>query len=95
LTGWTQNNRVGEPRPASIIEARDSPRASHGEHSPKHHVPDTFLWYKDYLQDFCDLYGTLLVQNLKPLHVSRWLDAHPGWKGSRRCAVIAIKRAFN
>jgi integrase len=37
----------------------------------------------------------LLAQDLKPLHVSRWLDSHPGWKGSRRCAVIAIKRAFN
>jgi site-specific recombinase XerD len=65
------------------------------DYSEKHHVPDTFRWYKDYLQDFCDLYGTLLVQDLKPLHVSRWLDAHPGWKGARRCAVIAIKRAFN
>jgi integrase len=65
------------------------------DHSQKHHVPDTFRWYKDYLQDFCDLYGTLLVQDLKPLHVSRWLDSHPGWKGARRCAVIAIKRAFN
>jgi hypothetical protein len=65
------------------------------DHSQKHHVADTYRWYKDYLQDFCDLYGTLLVQDLKPLHVSRWLDAHPGWKGARRCAVIAIKRAFN
>ena len=34
-------------------------------------------------------------QDLKPLHVTRWLDAHPGWKGGRRNAVIAIKRAFN
>ena len=65
------------------------------DHSQKHHVPDTFRWYKKYLQNFCDPYGTLLVQDLKALHVSRWLDAHPGWKGARRCAVIAIKRAFN
>ncbi len=65
------------------------------DHSERHHVADTFAWYKQYLQDFCDLYGTLLVRDLKPLHVSRWLDAHPGWKGARRCAVIAIKRAFN
>jgi integrase/recombinase XerC len=64
------------------------------DNSEKHHVLDTFRWYKDYLQAFCDLYGTLLVQDLKPLHVSRWLDAHPGWKGARRCAVIAII-AFN
>jgi len=42
------------------------------DYSEKHHVPDTFAWYKQYLQDFCDLYGTLLVQDLKPLHASRW-----------------------
>jgi hypothetical protein len=34
------------------------------------------------LQDFCDLYGTLLAPDLKPLHVSRWLDSHPDWKGA-------------
>jgi hypothetical protein len=43
----------------------------------------------------CDLCGSLLVQDPKPLHVSRWLDSHPGWKGAGRCAVIAVKRAFN
>ena len=47
------------------------------DYSQKHHVPDTYHWYRGYLQDFCDLYGTLLVQDLKPLHVSRWLDSHP------------------
>jgi integrase len=65
------------------------------DYSEKHHLANTFAWYKQYLQGFCDLYGMLLVQDLKPLHVSKWLDSHPGWKGSRRCAVIAIKRAFN
>lgn len=65
------------------------------EFSHKHHAPDTWRWYKDYLQDFCEFFGTLLAKDLKPLHVSKWLDAHPGWKGSRRCAVIAVKRAFN
>jgi integrase len=65
------------------------------EHSQKHHVPDTYGWYRNYLPDFCDLHGTLLVVDLKPLHVSRWLDSLTGWKGSRRCAVIAIKQAFN
>jgi integrase len=63
--------------------------------SEKHHSPDTYRWYRDYLQDFCESYGTLLARHLKPLHVSRWLDGHDGWKGSRRCAVIAVKRAFN
>jgi integrase len=37
----------------------------------------------------------LLGKDLKPLHNTRWLDAHAGWKASRRNAVIAAKRAFN
>src|SRR6516162_5347517 len=63
--------------------------------SQKHHTEDTYRGYKDFLQDFCELYGTLLAKDLKPLHVTRWLDAHPGWNGSRRNAVVAVKRAFN
>jgi hypothetical protein len=60
-----------------------------------HHTQDTYRGYKDFLQDFCELYGTLLAKDLKPLLVSRWLDVHPGWNGSRRNAVVAVKRAFN
>ena len=41
------------------------------DYSEKHHVPDTFSWYRGYLQDFCDLYGTLLVPDFNPLHVGR------------------------
>jgi integrase len=63
--------------------------------SERHHVPLTHRWYKDYLQDFCDTYGTMNALDLKPLHVHRWLDAHVSWKGGRRNAVIAIKRTFN
>ena len=63
--------------------------------SQNHHEPATYRGYKDFLQNFCEMFGTLLGRDLKPLHVTRWLDAHPGWKGSRRNAVIAIKRAFN
>src|SRR5262249_34619395 len=55
----------------------------------------TSLGSRVYLQDFAEIYGALLAKDLKPLHVARWLDAHPGWKGSRRNAVVAVKRAFN
>jgi integrase len=65
------------------------------DYSEKHHTADTFRGYNDFLQDFCEHYGTLLAKELKPLHVSRWLDSHPGWNGSRRNAVVAVKRAFN
>ncbi len=65
------------------------------DYSQKHHEPATYRGYKDFLQDFCQLLGTMLGRDLKPLHVTRWLDAHPGWKGSRRNAIVAVKRAFN
>lgn len=65
------------------------------EFSKNHHTEDTYRSYQEYLQDFCELDGTLLAKDLKPLHVTRWLDSHPGWNGSRRNAVVSIKRAFN
>jgi site-specific recombinase XerD len=63
--------------------------------SQRHHAVDTYRGYRDFLQDFCEMYGTLAASDLKPLHVTRWLDAHPGWKGCRRNAIVAVKRAFN
>jgi integrase len=66
------------------------------EHSQRHNEPTTYEWYKQYLQDFCDHYGSLAALELKPFHVNRWLDKHAGWgDGSRRCAITAVKRAFN
>jgi integrase len=55
----------------------------------------TYWWYRSYLQSFCDDYGRLPALKVKPLHVSRWLDSHPKWTSSRRCAVVALKRAYN
>lgn len=61
----------------------------------RHNDPKTFGWYAYYLRDFCLAHGRLPAAELKAYHVTRWLDAHPTWKGSRRHAVIAVKRAFN
>jgi integrase len=65
------------------------------DHSEKHHTPDTFANYKHFLQSFCRRYGTLPAAELKPFHVTKWLDDHPTWKGGRRHAVIAVRRAFS
>jgi integrase len=65
------------------------------EYSEQHHQPATLRGYRDFLQDLSELYGLLPARDLKPLHVTRWLDAHPGWNGSRRNAVVAVKRAFS
>ncbi len=63
--------------------------------SQKHHELETYRWYLHFLQDFSEQYGTLAAADLKPLHVTRWLDAHGAWKGGKRNAVICVKRAFN
>jgi integrase len=65
------------------------------DYSERHHAPDTYVIYKNFLQDFCDRYGTVLAKDLKPNHVTRWLDSHPGWDGCRRNAIVAVKRVFN
>jgi integrase len=63
--------------------------------SQKHHEPGTYEWYRHFLQDFCESYGAMPAADLKPLHVTRWLDAHSTWTGGRRNAVICVKRTFN
>jgi integrase len=65
------------------------------DHSKRHNKPRTYEWYRSFLQDFSDVYGPLKVEDLRPFHVSRWLDSHPGWGGTRWGAVTAVKRAFN
>jgi integrase len=65
------------------------------DHSQKHHNPETYANYKHFLQSFSEAYGRDLAAELKPFHVTRWLDAHPSWKGGRRHAVIAVRRAFS
>jgi hypothetical protein len=64
------------------------------DHVQRHNHPDTFTQYKYYLQDFCATYGRKMVMELKPIHLSQWLDAHPGWKASRFHAIQVTKRAF-
>ncbi len=65
------------------------------QHSEKHHGHDTFINYRHFLQAFCTAYGTHPAAELKPYHVSRWLDRNPSWTGGRRHAVIAVRRAFS
>jgi integrase len=64
------------------------------DHSERHNERATYLCYKHFLQSFCALHGRIKAVELKPIHVTRWLDANT-WKGGRRDAVAAVKRAFN
>ena len=40
-------------------------------------------------------YGKMPVSQLRPLHLDKWLQAHPNWKGGRRTRIQAVKRALN
>ncbi|MBN9119556.1 MAG: site-specific integrase [Planctomycetes bacterium] len=64
------------------------------DHPERHNSRETYAWYKRFLQSFCELHGRTLAAELKPIHVTRWLDANT-WKGGQRNTVIAVKRAFN
>jgi hypothetical protein len=33
--------------------------------------------------------------DIKPLHVTQWVDSHESWLGGARNAVICVKRTFN
>ena len=65
--------------------------------SQTHHDEHTFSWYSSFLNSFCNCegIGTLPAAEVKPYHVTHWLEAHPKWKSSRRNAIICVKRAFN
>ena len=65
------------------------------DYSDRHHAPDTYQNYRHFLQSFCNFHGRLLAVDVRPIHVTRWLDAHPSWTGGRRHAVLAIKRAYS
>jgi integrase len=66
------------------------------EWSSGHNDPRTYDWYKMFLQSFCDLHGGRGAMEPKPFHVTKWLDSHERWgEATRRCATIAVKRAFN
>jgi integrase len=63
--------------------------------SAEHNDKRTFEWYRSFLVTFDDVYGVLKPHQVTPEVVEAWLNAHPAWKGCRRGAVIALKRAFN
>jgi integrase len=63
--------------------------------SGKAHAPRTYEWYRGFLTDFVAYAGRLKITELDAGHVATWLDRHPDWKGTRRAAVVAVKRAFN
>lgn len=62
----------------------------------KHRSADTYRWYKDRLQLFLNtIPHDLAVDQFKPFHVQKWIDAHPELSsGSKRNYCRSIMRAM-
>ncbi len=65
------------------------------DYSSKDHSPSSYKLYKHFLQDFCRLYPRLNASDVKPFHVSGWIDQRPTWDGSRWHAIASVKRVFS
>ncbi|MBT4868311.1 MAG: tyrosine-type recombinase/integrase [Planctomycetaceae bacterium] len=70
--------------------------AAFAEWAEKHTKPMTYDWYRRFLESFGrSISSDLRVADLKPFHVTRWLDGNPQWGDSgRRGAITSLKRAF-
>jgi len=65
------------------------------EHAARTTSERTFAFYQSFLANFDDLYGSLRPSQVSHAIVDAWLNSNKGWRGCRRAAVIALKRAFN
>ena len=65
------------------------------EYSQAHHSPSSYANYKHFLQAFCKNFGRLNASEIKPFHVTRWVDGKKKWNGAKRHAIIAVKRVFS
>lgn len=65
----------------------------------RHRAPGTYAWYRERLQDFVDSLddpARMPAPDLRPFHVTEWVDAHPAWGDTvRRGAIVAVQRPFN
>lgn len=60
-----------------------------------HRAPRTREGYLQYLNSFDEYWPALLVSDMRPYHVSEWLDAHPTWgPTTKHNAATALKRCM-
>jgi integrase len=83
--------------PAQSVEALNLASLAEGflAWTHRHQAPATYQWYREYLQGFCNVEGLTPVLQLKPFHVTQWLDARDWSDSTRRAAITAIKRVLN
>lgn len=65
----------------------------------KHRAPRSLEWYQGHIDNFLKFLGdnsSIPASDLKPYHVSEWVDSHPTWGNTYRGgAIVAIKRMYN
>ncbi len=64
-----------------------------------HRAPRSLEWYSGHIKSFRHYFteaNDMPALNLKPYHISEWIDSHPKWGDTYRGgAIIAIKRVYN
>jgi integrase len=65
------------------------------DHAKLHTKPKTYKFYCYFVVPFVERFGAVIASQFSPLAFTKWLDEHEGWKGSRRNAIISVKRLFN
>ena len=63
--------------------------------SERHQSPETYRGYFFYVQSFCEACGYLPVVDLRPYHVTRWIDGREWGPTSQSNAVRSVQRVFN
>lgn len=65
----------------------------------KHRAPRSVEWYKGHIDNFLKYLGdnsSIPASDLKPYHVSEWVDSNPTWGDTYKGgAIVAIKRVYN
>lgn len=65
------------------------------EHCQHNCEPATYDWYRTFLSDFCKFAPSLRVDELKPFHVTKWLQGKQWSSTTQGRAIGALKRVFN
>ncbi len=65
------------------------------DHAQVHTKAKSYEFYCYFVVPFVERFGSAQAADFSPLAFTRWLDDHPGWKGARRNAIVAVKQMFN
>ena len=63
--------------------------------SERHQAAETYRGYSFYAQSFCEACGYLPVADLRPHHVTKWMDSKAWGPTSQFNAVRTAQRVFN